>query len=608
MQNSQDVKKEAVPVRPFLKWAGGKGQLIGEIRRYYPFGEEITKYAEPFVGGGAVLFDILSRYDVKEVYISDINAELINAYRMIRDEIDHLIRLLSAFQREYGPMDMDSRRVYYMKRREEFNVLKERQDGGDGVEKAALMMFLNKTCFNGLYRVNRRGEFNVPIGAYKNPLICDEANLRAVSQKLRGVTIVCGDYRESADFIDSHTFAYFDPPYRPLTETASFTAYTESFFDDRAQIKLAQFVEDMHKKGARIVVSNSDPRNSRAEDNFFDRIYAPYKIQRVEAARMINCNREARGKIKELLISNDHLTEPTEGADRCAEGAGMPRNFDKWLAGFRDSIAGYGYYIDFEKVYRNVDSVRVELNILNSLIGDHDIEASFERLAAKYPETLRCIPLLLAVRAHEIYAIDGDGEFTYHFKQASDGLEQYKTFMRKTGLFDLIENHIIHNLVDYATGVEVGLDSNGRKNRGGHLMEDLVESRLQKAGFVKDKTYFKEMYIHQITEKWGIDLSAISNRGKMEKRFDFVVKTDKMIYGVETNFYASSGSKLSETARSYKTLAQEAETIDGFTFVWFTDGKGWINVRHNLEETFDVLEHIYNIDDLENGIMQEVFQ
>lgn len=283
------------------------------------------------------------------------------------------------------------------------------------------------------------------------------------------------------------------------------------------------------------------------------------------------------------------------------------RDFNTWLAGFRDSIADYGYYIDFEKVHRNVDAIKVELNILNSLIGSKDIENDFEKLIAKYPEVLKCIPLLLAVRANEIYAIDSDGEFTYNFEKANLSIEQYKIFMRKTGLFDLIAKHLVNNLVDYATGVETGLDSNGRKNRGGHLMENLVENFIQKSGFIKGETYFKEMYIHQITDKWGIDLSAISNQGKMEKRFDFVIKTVDMIYGIETNFYGSSGSKLNETARSYKTLAWETESIEEFTFVWFTDGKGWTSARHNLEETFDVMKHIYNINDMENGIIREVF-
>lgn len=286
----------------------------------------------------------------------------------------------------------------------------------------------------------------------------------------------------------------------------------------------------------------------------------------------------------------------------------MSRDFNIWLSGFRDSIADYCYYIDFEKVHRNVNGIKVELNILNSLIGSDNIEQDFEELIKKYPETLKCIPLLLAVRANEIYAIDGDGAFTYNFKNQNLPVEQYKIFMKKTGLFDLMQNHIINNLVDYATGVETGLDSNGRKNRGGHLMENLVEDFIQKSGFIKNENYFKEMYIHQITDKWNIDLSAISNQGKMEKRFDFVIKTPETIYGIETNFYGSGGSKLNETARSYKTLALETDTIDGFTFVWFTDGKGWTSARNNLEETFDVMEHIYNIKDLENGIISEVFK
>ena len=284
----------------------------------------------------------------------------------------------------------------------------------------------------------------------------------------------------------------------------------------------------------------------------------------------------------------------------------MKRNFNEWLSKFRDSIANYEYYIDFEKVHRNVDNVKVELNILNTLIGSNNIEAEFTQIIQKYPETLKCIPLLLAVRANEIYTIDGDGEFMYNFKKMNYTAEQYTVFMRKTGLFELMEKHIIHSLVDYATGVETGLDSNGRKNRGGHLMEDLVESYIAKAGYIKGENYFKEMYIHEITEKWGIDLSAISNQGKAEKRFDFVIKTDNMIYGIETNFYASGGSKLNETARSYKQIAQEVDTIDGFTFIWFTDGKGWQSARRNLEETFDVLDTVYSIDDLEKGIILNI--
>ena len=292
----------------------------------------------------------------------------------------------------------------------------------------------------------------------------------------------------------------------------------------------------------------------------------------------------------------------------------MNRNFQMWLSSFRDSIADYKYYIDFEKVHCNVNNVKVELNILNTLIGSKNIKNDFKALVEKYPEVLKCIPLLLAVRSNEIYCQDINGGYLYKFNiknisfNINEQYDRYTYFMEHTGLFDLLENHIISNLVDYATGVETGLDSNGRKNRGDHLMEDLVESFIKKAGFQKDKTYFKEMKIKDIEDKFDIDLSEISNKGKTVKRFDFVIKTEYNIYGIETNFYASSGSKLNETARSYKQIAQEALGISNFKFVWFTDGKGWIDARNNLEETFEVMEYIYNIKDLEDGIIEKVFK
>ena len=283
----------------------------------------------------------------------------------------------------------------------------------------------------------------------------------------------------------------------------------------------------------------------------------------------------------------------------------MNRNFEEWLGKFKNSIANYKYYIDFEIVFRNVESMKIELNILNSLIGSRDIEKDFEDIISKYPETLKCIPLLLAVRQMEILAIDEDGEFIYNFKNMSYNVEQYKIFMRKTGLFALIANHLVNNLVDYALGVETGLNSNGRKNRGGHLMEDLVESYIKKSNI---KEYYKEMCLSDIEDKWNIDLSTISANKTSTKRFDFVVKTDNTIYAIETNFYASSGSKLNETARSYKMISEEAKDIDGFAFVWFTDGLGWNSAKRNLQETFNVMNHIYNIDDMEDGIMDKIFK
>jgi len=285
----------------------------------------------------------------------------------------------------------------------------------------------------------------------------------------------------------------------------------------------------------------------------------------------------------------------------------MKRDFEKWMKTFRTSIATYSYYVNFKKVFTNVDSIKVELNILNALIGSHSIQNDFERIVLEYPKTLKCIPVLLAVRDSSIPIIDETGSHVFDFQSAARSASEYSVFMRKSGLFDLLQDHLICSLVDYVTGVETGLDSNGRKNRGGHLMEDIVENYIRKAGFQKGKDYFKEMYVHEIHEKWGLDLSPVSNQGKMEKRFDFVIKTDRMVYAIEANFFSGGGSKLNETARSYKNLGIEAATIPGFSFVWFTDGIGWMNARHNLEEAFDAIEHIYNINDLENGVIKEIF-
>ena len=285
----------------------------------------------------------------------------------------------------------------------------------------------------------------------------------------------------------------------------------------------------------------------------------------------------------------------------------MKRNFKEWFNTFTDSIATYEYYTDFNIVYKNIEKIKVELNIMNSLVGSKNIENDFDSLFKRYPEIRKCLPLLIAVREKEIKVLDNGEKLKYNFTNIGD-IELLKTFMRKTGLFDLISNHLVNNLVDYATGVEVGLGSNGRKNRGGHLMEDVLQGFIEKEGFKLNQTYFKEMYLKDIESKWNIDLSSLSNLGKVAKRFDYVVKTQNCIYAFETNFYSSSGSKLNETARSYKMIAEESKNIKGFTFVWVTDGLGWVDARNNLEETFDSMENIYNIKDLSNGKLKELLK
>jgi len=294
--------KQNIAIKPFIKWAGGKSQLINDIRTKYP--KIIDCYCEPFVGGGAVLFDVLANMKPQKIIINDINAELINTYIQVQQNVDELIIQLSELQHKYWNMNDEERKNMYLSMRERFNSLKINGNADVNLEKAALFIFLNKTCFNGLYRVNKKGLFNVPIGSYKKPPICDSDNLKTISTLLQGVTIRCGDYSECADFIDDNTFVYIDPPYRPLTATASFTAYSENAFNDDEQIRLGQFVDYLNQKGAKVVISNSDPKNTDENDHFFDNLYSSYSIQRVSANRMINSNGNSRGSISELIICN----------------------------------------------------------------------------------------------------------------------------------------------------------------------------------------------------------------------------------------------------------------------------------------------------------------
>lgn len=295
----------------------------------------------------------------------------------------------------------------------------------------------------------------------------------------------------------------------------------------------------------------------------------------------------------------------------------MKRNFKEWFDTFKITIVDYKYFTDFDVVYNNVKKVKIPLNILNTLVGSKNIESDFDAIIIDYPIISECIPLLLAVRKSEIHVMENNEIIKYSFqkldKEMDDEtkrvrIEEYKKFMRETGLFELLQNRIINNLYDYVTGVETGLDSNGRKARGGKLMANLLERYIREAGFEKNKNYFKELSTKKMSDKWGVDFSAISNNGKSEKRFDFVIKTPEMIYVMETNFYGTNGSKLNETARSYKDLAKGIKTIDGVTFLWITDGVGWQKAENNLEETFDTMDHLYNIKDLEDGILGKVIK
>ncbi len=286
---------------PFLHWAGGKRQLLDKIRTYYPFYRypNINKYVEPFVGGGAVLFDILNTFSLKEVYVSDINADLILTYKTIRDTPHDLIELLSTYQQEYRLSPFDKKEDYYTDKKIEYNSMKSLT-----VEKAALFIFLNKTCFNGLYRVNKDGEFNVARGTYKSPIIFDKENILAVSSKLQSVGFVAADYHVCRSFVDENTFVYLDPPYRALRNVTNTVRYDASQFDDKEQIKLADFFMDLDFTGAKLLMSNSNPKNTNKYDDFFEILYENFYINYVDAKRSINSNPYGRGTVSELLISN----------------------------------------------------------------------------------------------------------------------------------------------------------------------------------------------------------------------------------------------------------------------------------------------------------------
>lgn len=292
-------------VKPFVKWAGGKNSLIPQLTKYYPFelkNGTIERYIEPFVGGGAVLIDILQKYEVKEAYAFDINKDLINCYNVIKYKVEDLIQKLDKKEKEFLALDKDERQKYFYNIRTEYNSYL--LDNEIDVKRASEFIFLNRTCFNGLYRVNKNGKFNVPCGKYKNPTICDSNNLRNLSKLLKNVVFAYGDYKESEKLVDENTFVYFDPPYRPLSVTSGFTSYTKEDFNDENQKELAEYYNKLNLKNAKLMLSNSNPKNTNENDNFFEKIYKGFNINEVSAKRMINANAKGRGEISELLITN----------------------------------------------------------------------------------------------------------------------------------------------------------------------------------------------------------------------------------------------------------------------------------------------------------------
>lgn len=312
-----DSKKKAAPLtcqppaKPFLKWAGGKGQLLEKFRELYPHelkSGKIKNYYEPFIGGGAVFFDIVQKFPIAHSFLSDINEELILVYKVIRNDAENLIELLGKYEEDYLLLKDDKRKEYFYKQREAFNQKKNQIDlkkfSSDWIERAAQTIFLNKTCFNGLFRFNNSGDFNTPAGDYKNPKICDKINIKNASGLLQNAEIKCIGFKEISENIGENSFVYFDPPYRPISNTASFTAYSKHDFTDEHQKQLAKVFKELDKRGCKLLLSNSDPKNINPTDNFFDTLYEGYNIRRIPARRNINSVASKRGLLNEIVVTN----------------------------------------------------------------------------------------------------------------------------------------------------------------------------------------------------------------------------------------------------------------------------------------------------------------
>ncbi|WP_243156420.1 DpnII family type II restriction endonuclease [Clostridium sp. C8-1-8] len=599
-------------VKPFLKWAGGKTQLLPQIIERLPTDfHKKRRYVEPFIGAGAVFFYLISNNCFDEYVINDINSKLINLYKVMRENCDELLGELRALKEQYMTLgEMEKKEQFYYEIRDEFN-----ENESSCVRMGALFIFLNKTCFNGLYRENLKGNFNVPFGKHNSPSIYEETDIRLVS-KLLGSKNNKGEYRVEIlntsfenlkEYIDENTFVYFDPPYRPVT-AGGFNSYSKSSFNDDSQIKLRDFYLDCDKKGARLMQSNSDPRVLDKDDDFFDSLYKGFIVKRVSASRMINSKGSGRGAITELLITN-------YGEEERKMGVSYEKNaqtFDYLLSTLKDSIKGWEYFVNWDKVNTNVKDIEIQLNILNYLIGKENIEDEARYLISKHPEVISAIPILVACREKNFQIISSDEvdmfkskNYLFHDNKSisSEQIDDIVEFMSETKVLEIFSNKTIKNVVDYVFGVEVGLDSNGRKNRSGHAMEDMVEKFVSKICKDTGYNYLKEATPSAIKSEWGYNVTV----DKSARRFDFAINTGNKLYLIETNYYGGGGSKLKATAGEYKTLYDVIKE-DGHEFIWITDGKGWLTANRPLEETFYHNKYIMNLTMLEQGLLNDILK
>ena len=565
-------------MKPFIKWAGGKNSLLDKIQKRLPdfvYSQDFC-LVEPFVGGGAVSLWALSDLPcLKQLIINDYNADLINVYQVIKNNPDDLIKYIENMQNHYDELtDIESKKPYFYHKRDVFN-----QRNGNDVEQAGLFIFLNKSAFNGLYRVNKNNQFNVPIGSYKKPTFIDKDNILTISKKLQNTKILTGDFELVLNHLPNNfpCIFYLDPPYRPISDTASFTSYSDSGFDDNEQKRLANFCKKIDKLGHYFLLSNSDPKNTNLSDDFFDELYQDFKIERIQANRTISASSVGRKKINEIIVSN---------------GFNMKLAFDDFLNSMSETNATLDYFTDFDKVKKNVAQIEIKLNQLNYLLGKDDLKQAVYDLYAECPNAFSILEILIAVRKKEQKkSLDEKGQvvtLNSYFQSADKIID----FLNNTGLADVFRDKNIKNLVDYVFGIEVGLDTNARKNRGGDNMSKAVQLLFDNA----DIYYKKEVRNTIFTD--------IESLGADVKQFDFVIKTKIKTYVIETNYYNSGGSKLNEVARAYTDVAPKINQYPQYEFVWIADGQGWKTAKNKLQEAYIHIPSVYNLYTLQSFIEQ----
>lgn len=622
-------------IKPFLKWAGGKSQLLDEIIQELPIDiKNFKRYVEPFVGAGAVFLFFLENNYFEEYIINDINYKLINLYTIIRDNPEELIKEIQQLKTKYINSEYEEKEKVFYEIRDSFN-----KNESVGVKLAAYFIFLNKTCFNGLYRENSKGDFNVPFGKFINPSFFDEEQIMEISKLLNlknengefKVKILNKSFNELEEYIDSNTFVYCDPPYRPVT-IGGFTSYNKSNFNDEAQILLRDFYKTLDTKGAKIMLSNSDPKNLNEEDDFFDDLYSDFNIKRVYAKRNINSVGSKRGKITELLITNYNKDESLEEVEITevnkqansyleTESSDLVKIFTKSLL---ETNRGFNFYVNWERPSTIISQYNIELNTLNALVKNKNYDDDFKKIVRRFPTVINILPALFALSKDErenlrkgkdvlkvvnIDALEEDLlEYRFNISDeenlTEEEIEKYLDFTKKIGLKYLFTDLLEKHLVDYLIGCEVGLDSNGRKNRGGLAFELALEP-----------------IIVGIAEKYGIEVltqkqfKTLVQRGFnisddiASRKADFILIKDKIVMNIEANFFSGSGSKPEEIIDSYINRQSDLKN-NNIEFVLVTDGKKcWGNQeKPQLLKGYRYLNYLLNFNMCKIGMLEEIIR